>query len=288
MALRIQLQGGLGNQLFIWAMAHHLIANSNKKIQIVYWTDGDSRDDRPLELDRLKDFCNHDISIKKMRFLGLFLKVIDKISSIRFLQNFNFYRFFRVYPDQNSYDLPNDDIKSGLLRGFFQNVKVAESNKDTLRRELLECLSQVESIPNPFGRTRDWVLHIRRGDTTDMSAEWGILNLAHYSSILADSQRMSICTDDVYFEKAINSHFPLAEVLTPENGDAWQTLKVMYEAKKLVMANSTLSWWSGWLASQDPGKEIYFPTPWRPESTVGTTSLIFDRAIPTKANFGME
>jgi hypothetical protein len=288
MALRIQLQGGLGNQLFIWAMAHQLITNSNKNIQIVYSTDRNSRTDRPLELDRLKDYCEHNISIKEIGSLGLFLRLIDKISNISCFQTFNLYKIFRVHTYQSPYDLPTDDVKSLLLRGFFQNVKVAESNKDILRRELLACLSQIESIPNPLERKRDRVLHIRRGDTANISATWGMLDLTYYSGILADSQSMSICTDDSDFEKAIKSHFPLAEVLTPKNGDAWQTLKVMYEAEKLVMANSTLSWWSGWLASEDPSKEIYFPIPWRPEGTLITSNLIFDGAIPIKARFGME
>lgn len=269
-------------------MAHHLISESDQKIQIVYSTDRNSRTDRPMELKRLKDHCNHNISLKKIWALGYFLKVIDKLSNLKTLKSLDVYRFLKVYSDQNPYDIPAVRIESGLLRGYFQNIKIIEANKENLYRELFDCLSSVENIPKRSGRDRSEVLHIRRGDTTDIGTEWGILDFEYYERVLTDPQSMTICTDDIEFAKELRMRYQEAEILTPEDGDAWQTLKVMFEAKKLVMANSTLSWWSGWMASQNPTKEIYFPFPWRPEDPSITFNLIFDGALLTDSRFGLK
>ena len=49
-------------------------------------------------------------------------------------------------------------------------------------------------------------------------------------------------------------------VFSSKNSTAWQAIKMMAMADSLVLANSTLSWWGGFLAS-NRGKIVYSPSP---------------------------
>jgi hypothetical protein len=77
--IRVQLHGGLGNQLFIWAMAHEISVSTGSKVQLEYVKDRYQRDDRPIEIERLLESCQHKISINQSRSVGIFLRLLDKL-----------------------------------------------------------------------------------------------------------------------------------------------------------------------------------------------------------------
>jgi len=281
--IRIQLQGGLGNQLFIWAMAHDLALNTGREVQLVFIRDWKQRPDRPIELVKLLEHCEHPISIHKSRLIGMVFRVLDKIGKYSdSLQN-KAKNVIGVYDCANSFDIPEFKEKlPRVVRGFFQSYAMVERNAFLLEKELRSRLATEKS-------GRYWednvVMHIRRGDTRDIAKSWGVLTPEYYKRHHTDGESLLICTDEEAGISALQQTFPTATFLSPSNTSTWETLQVLTMAKKLVIANSTLSWWAGWLNSKIDPDVVYFPDPWRPGERVSFEKLRIDSVNFTAAEF---
>lgn len=284
MAMQIQLEGGLGNQLFIWAMAHSVVQETQKPVELVYFKDKSTREDRPIEIIDLTSYCKHAISISRGSWSAHVLRAVDKIATIKGLQRFDFQHFLGIRTMKESFDLPATLKGTKLLRGYFQNIQMVSQSQEIVYDELQSHLKSFEEPENPERRKRELVIHIRRGDSTHISKEWGILDFNYYQKIVGNEKDATILTDDISFFSEIKTFFPAAEILSPRECNSWQALKLMTNAKHLVMANSTLSWWSGWLMSQESGK-CTFPYPWRPGNIKLTEQLIFNGATLTSSQF---
>jgi hypothetical protein len=281
--IRLQLQGGLGNQLFIWAMAHELALANGLRIKIVYVNDGIQRLDRPPELSELIRNCEHPISLNQSKILGLLFRTIDKLSTRTQIMSTMISRMFGVYTCQTTYEIP--DFKSRhprILRGFFQDISMIENNTKILRAEIEKTLQRMPDSNTGEGEV---VLHIRRGDTRAISKSWGVLTDEYYLKIAEGSKGVVICTDDITERENLMRKFPNATILTPMNKTTWETLKILASAKELVMANSTLSWWAAWLSLNQYGTKVYFPTPWHPNEKNAFEKLVIPGSIYTVAEY---
>ena len=270
--IRLQLQGGLGNQLFVWAMAHELIETYNCHVRIVYLVDKIQRVDRPCEINGLKKSCDHDISIVQSRFWSLILRTVDKLNSCRLTRRVDLSKRFRIESFATSFGFKiNSKKKPRFVRGYFQACELVDRQRSTLHSEISNYFCHVNSkISTPGSYC---VLHIRRGDTVKEGDHWGILSIEHYAARVNHKKSLIICTDDESFTKKIRERFPDATILTPKESSTWQVLKLMATAESLVMANSSLSWWGGWLMLESNKKEVVFPTPWRPNDLLITENL---------------
>jgi hypothetical protein len=281
--IRLQLQGGLGNQLFIWAMAHELALAAGARIKIVYVNDGIQRLDRPPELSNLISHCDHPISLHQSKILGLLFRTIDKLSIRSQFMSTIISNTFGVYTCQTTDEVPDFTIRHPrILRGFFQDINMIDNNGQILRAEIEKTL---QSLPDTSTSEGAVVLHIRRGDTRVISKSWGVLTDKYYLRIVENSKKVVICTDDLTEKENLIRNFPDAKILTPMNTSTWETLKILASAKELVMANSTLSWWAAWLSSDQRGIKVYFPTPWRPNKENAFEKLVIPGLIYTVADY---
>ena len=284
MAIRIQLQGGLGNQLFVWAMAHEIVKQTQERVELLYLKDRNSRDDRPIEIFGLLSFCHESISIHQVSWPNRVFGVVDKLATIDRFNQIDFGKLLGIRTMKETFDVPDTFTGTKLLRGYFQNKNLVEPLRESISTEIQDYLKVIRDPENLFGRKRDLVIHIRRGDTTQLVREWGILEYGYYRRNLGDQQDITVVTDDPRYTSEIESYFPRAEILTPNICDSWQALKLMANARHLIMANSTLSWWSGWLMSQNM-EQCTFPYPWRPGNIEITEKLIFGNATLSSSEF---
>lgn len=260
--IRLQLQGGLGNQLFIWAMAHELERTTNCAVQIKYVRDKFQRADRPVELYPLLQHCDHAISINESKILGAILRTMDKCNKHAIPVGRRLQEIFGVYDCQSSYEIPISTVKKPkLIRGYFQNYEMVERNSSTLQKELRATL---ESVYVRLFQEKTLVMHVRRGDTLAISKSWGILSTEYYLKFTGQSKSLLICSDDDSLPGLFEGEFPGATFLSPSNTSSWETLKILSTGDKLVMSNSSLSWWAGWLKAKEDPKSVFFPDPWRP------------------------
>jgi hypothetical protein len=281
--IRLQLQGGLGNQLFIWAMAHELALANGARIKLIYVNDRIRRVDRPLELSDLSKNCEHPISLSQSKIYGLLFRMIDKFATRNRIMSTAISSIFGVYTCQSTYEIPDFGSRPPrILRGFFQDLRMVENNSQIMRTEIEKTL---QSLPDMNSSRGSVILHIRRGDTRKISQSWGVLTDNYYLGIAKDSKKVVICTDDVTESENLSRKFPNAKILTSMDTTAWETLKILATAKELVMANSTLSWWAAWLLLTQFDSKVYFPAPWHPNEVEVFEKLAIPGSIPTVAEF---
>jgi len=280
----LQLQGGVGNQLFIWTMAHELSKTYRCHVQLVYLKDHLQRADRLCEVDKLQNFCVHDISIVESRIWSFILRAVDKINTITFFNKINVSSIFGVVTLEKTYETPSLKNKPPrFLRGYFQSNSLVEKNSSVIRSEIkafFDHLPTFDSTPSSYN-----VSHIRRGDTVHQAVPVGILSLDYYKKYAKYDKPLFVCTDDDEIVTTLKLEFPNSIVIPPEACDTWQILKLMSYASHLIMANSTLSWWAGWFLSKTPGATVVFPSPWRPYDPLITENLMLENVLVATSMF---
>jgi hypothetical protein len=70
-----------------------------------------------------------------------------------------------------------------------------------------------------------------------------------------------VFTDDLEGAKDLKDSLGVQRFVGPNDTTAWETLSVFSTNTKFVMANSTLSWWGGYLASKK-GMRVVMPNQW--------------------------
>jgi hypothetical protein len=260
--IRLQNTGGLGNQLFIWAAAHNLAREYGVTVRIINVQDGNFRPDRPNEVQKLKQYCNHKIDVKTSYLLGILFRVIDKFG----IEKFGLGSLLLNKSGVFSFDNPTDTVKFGrtrprIVRGYFQRNEYVDHAWDQIFSEL--NLRFIEANNNLlFSSDNSQVIHIRRGDFIDIKEVNGLLALKFFENNLNLRLKQIVCTDDESYIPHILSCMPGATVLNPANSDVWQTLSIFVNAKEFLGSNSTLSWWGAKIRSKtNMGKSI-LPNPW--------------------------
>ena len=170
-------------------------------------------------------------------------------------------------------DLLNVEDESQLL-GYFQSWKYLLSVEATVRAQLHQPIMKSEWFKRTQSLLRgltDWsALHFRADDYRDIK-ELGVLAPEYYERSLrlikTHSDRLGrvviFCqheSDGIRLAQELSLQSPL---VLPEQPDSrpLEALLLMSEAPNLVLANSSLSWWSGWLRPERSGLTVA-PTPW--------------------------
>ena len=210
-------------------------------------------------LSSLEIPCTHVLKSKRRNVVGYLLAGIDKINSKsagvgRFVSTK--LRFLRTSEHDHIPDLPA--AAPNLVTGFFINWRVVQGIESLLAEELKEALDNV-GIPNKI-EGRFQVLHVRRGDFISLKDTFGVLSPEFYVTNLDKSLPVYICTDDEQLVPDVELATGAIHVFGPNDLDPVQTLKLMAEATSVVMSNSTLSWWGGFLCMRNGGR-AFLPNP---------------------------
>ena len=270
--MRVYLKGGLGNQLFQYSFAHHLLCESSNNMFSI-WLDRFPRNDRPFELYELCKHCKHVLSIAKAdsgirgNLHRLLLKVVPNIySGIKFpiVDRVKEEREY-VYKSLTLRDFG----KHSVHIGHFQHWKYVESSWPLIKEELF---AQLEKLTLPIDLQDSLanlgIIHIRRGDFIDQKNQIGLLSVNYYREAIKrirsqakEGLEIIAITDDITLSASILKELEIAKVFCPNDLDAWTSLKLMSHAKYVIMANSTFSWWGGFLAVKRGGVALA-PSPW--------------------------
>ena len=134
------------------------------------------------------------------------------------------------------------------------------------------------------------VIHIRQGDTTtsENKKRVGVLSDTFYKNILSRNSELSyrvVITDDVEGAKQVLHGISVDAIFGPRELDPWQSLYLMAHSKRLIMANSTFSWWGGFLALLK-GAEVIIPEPFFNSPELDTRgALNYPGFATTKSHF---
>lgn len=232
------LQGGLGNYLF-------QISTSYAK---------------SLELNTefiLNDNDCYSPHKKINHYYNNFFRKI-KFDSNLLIDNFFNEKEFR-------YSKLPDFEKDTKLIGYFQSEKYF-INK---RKEILELFECPDNVNNKiFNRYPELLnnktcsIHVRRGDYINLKDFHTVQKIDYYLKsveIIGNDFTFLIFSDDINWCKQ-NFNF-LNNKIYCENNEDFEDLYIMSYCNNNIIANSSFSWWGGWL-NKNPNKVVIYPEDW--------------------------
>jgi hypothetical protein len=180
--------------------------------------------------------------------------------------------------DPRLLDLPGGTV----LMGYFQSPRHFDHIHDVIARECgMETLGEVTANPafERFGLADCVGIHVRRGDYL-LFPEFELNDAqAYYRGAMAEvrerGERAVIFSDDIAWCREQDC-FAGASFYPPSDGPPYIDMYALSRCGRLVIANSTFSWWAGWFAHRR-GAEVTAPKSW----ILGYTSKEFGIVPPT-------
>jgi glycosyl transferase family 25 len=162
------------------------------------------------------------------------------------------------------------DIK---LSGYFQRVEYINLIKDEFISKLTFNKSILEKYPDI---KNTFFIHIRGGDYIQNSFHFIDLK-SYYIECMKkhEDEKFIIFTNDIPYANSLLPNIPIIEE------SEVNTLYLMSESKGCICSNSTFSWWGAYLNENRP---IYFPDKWFNDSSMDTSGLYFIKKQNIKEN----
>jgi len=270
--MKIELSGGIGNQLFQYSLGKYL--QHEKPIELTF-VSAPPGVRETIHKSKLKDFIfgvNVEI-LKRSKIVQIISKVDRHFSHRVSKYNALAERIFQSYT-QNGVGFDEKILKMRAprrVRGYFQSYLYAESIRSELISEF-ELIAPSECFLTYAAEarlTQPIIVHLRRGDYAKLSSSVGILGADYYFNgikslngvnsqkqiwIFSDDNRASLALAKQLEEfgiKDIKQGFELTDS---------ETLKLMSLGSGIVIANSTFSWWSAFLGNYE--NNVVAPQKW--------------------------
>lgn len=270
----VKLIGGLGNQLFQYALAKHLAHVNNTEMLLDATAFEDNYKLHKFSLqhfdisskvaDRkvLENIYNYPYSLKKTQRIWEH-KVLGKN-----LFNLN----------ENQFNYQPDIIKKYnghvVLNGYWQTEKYFLPIQDYIRQEFKVVTTQepkdIEVSENVLSSENAVSLHIRRADYTnpEVLKVHGVCSLEYYQkgvSFIANkvsNPTFFIFSDDIpWAKKNLKLNYQMIFVEHNNADKNYEDMNLMSQCKHNIIANSSFSWWGAWL-NKNPDKIVIAPQKW--------------------------
>jgi hypothetical protein len=280
------LIGGLGNQMFQYAVARRLGHRHRTIVKL---------DISGFETYKLHKFSLGGFNIQADVAIGEDLKSMG-IRKPSLLENYlRLACRCPVKPSPNHIfeKLPfifNPDILAlpdGVyLDGYWQNEKYFIEITDIIRREFTVKTPQAgkdKEMAEEILSCESVSLHIRRGDYVSnplTHSIHGICDLDYYSRGIAHvvdrirNPRLFVFSDEPEWARSnLVSHCPIT--LVSHNGPEknYEDLRMMSQCRHHIIANSSFSWWGAWL-NPSPSKIVISPARWMRKEEMKTDDLL--------------
>lgn len=262
----VWIDGGLGNQMFQYALA----------LKLMYLG-------REVKLDVTKYAEHHvhnDFELDKVFGISVPLADLKEIKSLGYRKANHLTEFLKKTPlrkktiyNNESYTFDRNvlELDGYYLEGYWQSEKYFLD----IREKILETYHFPE-----FTTARQWEyakriresrsvsVHIRRGDYLNYSYLQNICTLDYYRSAMQyfrekypQDAEFYIFTNDIPWAK---EHFQEKDChfVTGNSGaDSFRDMQLMSICGDNIIANSSFSWWGAWL-NQNSEKTVIAPEKW--------------------------
>ena len=284
--IAVELMGGLGNQMFQYAVGRHLALLNQTDLFV------DShflRDRRP----RRKGFVfrNYDLDLfdLPMRPLGPELATIyGRTAPVwRQVANRVLTQPIQFVPEKHFHFDPTLLTRRGdlYLRGYWQSPRYFDAIAPTIRSDFklsFDLPAHTQELYTTILTTNAVCLNVRRGDFVTNPVH-GTAGLAYYrqaeeliNSRVANPQYF-VFSDDIDWCKAnLTLQAPTIYVDHAYAGPRFgHYLQLMHQCRLFIIPNSTFAWWAAWL-SPHPDKLVIAPKKWfnRPLLPTNTRDLL--------------
>lgn len=290
----VLLHGGLGNQLFQYAVGRALSVRTGTNLELetsrlspstpttstprrlhlrAFRTRGEQIH-RPIHRDRLLK--------ARFKLFGLLRPISVALAT----------RICRVHRDQDPQRFTPQVLEMpgpSFLYGYYQTEKYFADIRGTLREELSPrsaLTDENRTWRDRIEATNAAAVHVRRGDYVEQG--WSLPH-AYYRSAIEALQSLHGPTDLFFFSDDmgwVRDHIDrlLPDRVSPSSvhyvdnnsgEEAPKDLLLMSHCRHNIIANSTLSWWGAWLNRHDK-KTVLAPSYWI-HAPVDDTDIIPER-----------
>ncbi|HAU5639394.1 TPA: alpha-1,2-fucosyltransferase [Citrobacter freundii] len=262
----VRPMGGLGNQLFQYAVAYGVARKHSAQLII------DTRFFDNYELHGGFRLYNLNISVSEMtnadlkKFPEWKCKLLSKFPQVT--------RFFNEYIYDKVGDLNEIKSNDAMLLGYWQN----ETNFHQYKNELVTIFKPKIISENDNKKaesilaTNSVVIHIRRGDYINNPIAYkhhGVCSLNYYKQAINEMKKNTkniffyIFSDDIeWCRENITPLFSEYDSFSFVRGETQEVdMWLMSCGKYHIIANSSFSWWGAFL-STNPDQIVIAPTPW--------------------------
>lgn len=281
--INLKIKGGLGNQLFQYAIARQLAIKNNTLLNVDYSLYGQRGADTPRQYE-LNLFNTNIASNNRSNFIYFVLSFFDKIfNKLNFKKRLylNKYYFEKGIIFDNSVLSLKDN---SWITGFFQSEKYFNSISDLIHEELMfKNVSELEKIPvyQNIKEANSVFIHIRRGDYISnprYANFYYSCPLDYYRQAISliqekvENPKFFIFSDDADWVKqniTINNAFFVSDLKLKD----YEDLFLMSKCQHAIIANSSFSWWGGWLIC-NKDKIIIAPKKWFQDEKINSDDIL--------------
>lgn len=291
----VKLQGGLGNQMFQYALGRSLSLHLSTSLKL----------DLSFLLDRTPTesqvFRNYELSIFKIDISFASLEESKKYTCHydskprllfgklqRKVADYRFYKEKKFTFNPEVFEFKNNTY----LDGFWQSPKYFNSIKNTILKDFSfrdDLPDTLTTLANEIKNSNSICLHVRRADYVshpNAKTFHGVKGIDYFNaaiSLIAQaltdikiyvfSDDISWCVQNLKFE--FTTTFVEYEYPYGESKDYFRLMKL---CKHFIIPNSSFSWWAAWL-NQNPQKIVIAPKKWFNDPMIDTSDLIPDAWI---------
>ena len=267
LAIEVVMDSGLGNQMFQYALGRSLSVRLQRPLildtSLMFRDPGWGFDLRHFRLGQQR--------VRNWPFLPWRIRM--KLLRVLASQGMELVRWIEEPSLQFSPEVLETD-KPCVLNGYWQSEHYFDSISDQLREDFMivtaqdarsaECQTRIRGVKS-IG------LHVRRGDYVTLpacNAFHGTCSKDYYDAALRlilsrldQDVELFVFSNDMKWARE-NIQYALPTTYVDWNQDrSYEDMRLMSSCRALIMANSSFSWWAGWLNAR-PDKLVVAPRQW--------------------------
>lgn len=262
-----QIQGGLGNQMLIYAAGFSLAKDLKEKHKMDlshYSTLNPNETKRTFELSLFNTTSEiaNDIEISKTKSDFKIINELNRTLMAYAYLNYPLQKYFGV---TNLYLDGHYNSEKFFKRYRNEILEEFTLRKDLQTREYLEIAKEMNQSQASVS------IHIRRGDyiTNKNANKWhGVLDQEYYKNALnlVNQSNKNCCiyvfSDEIDWVKQNFKFLPRNSYFVSKHKfNSAQEMTLMSNCKHNIIANSSFSWWGAWL-NKNENKTVIAPSKW--------------------------
>lgn len=259
--LIVKIQGGLGNQMFEYALAKYLeAAGKNVKIYLGHYSDSYKGSEDAIHNGyELQHIFTPTISVASKKEVlryarvnrDLLSRALNKVLGTRktHIRQEDLNKKYCYFPQLK-------DLKNAYLDGYWNSFLYADEVKSSIMREFKfknKLSDRNVMVAKHIKDTISISLHIRHGDYLKLQDRYAIPTVEYYISAIAYFQkrfkdaRFFCFSDDIEWCKKYIDIDNIEFIDWNTGRDSYVDMQLMSLCKHNIVANSTFSMWAAWL-----------------------------------------
>ncbi|MBR2068628.1 MAG: alpha-1,2-fucosyltransferase [Candidatus Gastranaerophilales bacterium] len=264
----IKFQGGLGNQMFQYALGEALkkVGNTEVLFDVSWFKKSQKKAHKKglgIRYYEMNIFNNINIKFAN-KWQILCAKALDLLG------------FCKKYKEKDPFYYDEDIFsdKYNYYSGYFQNENYFKDIKEKLINdfELPMVRSEDEYNKNLINKINSYknpvFIHVRREDYVNLgytiSLEYYKKAVKYIKKHVENPKFFVFCAEDTtYIQNNFNidCDFELIGEKNKTRDSFYENMRLMLMCRHGILANSSYSWWGAWL-NQNENKIIVAPSPW--------------------------